>query len=242
MHNSRLRCVVVLALSVAAPAISQESFGPNDQMLLVQAREFDADGDYRLISSSTHGFLKNYPSTQSYRLYWAPLRLPPGALIRWMRCYLWDDGDDSESTVALEVHGFNTVSDQTFGGMLGWLQVTGGGGFQEPVAVGMDAYSDSTVRIRDGNTTYDYVLRLTLYATDLFRHCEVTWRRTVKETGLETYADVPSSDERHDHIEALTAAGITAGCGGDNFCPDAPVTRGQLAVFLAKALGLHYAQ
>ena len=64
----------------------------------------------------------------------------------------------------------------------------------------------------------------------------------IKDAGLETYADVPASDPRHDSIEAKTAAGITAGCGDGKFCPDAPVTRGQLAVFLAKALGLHFAQ
>jgi hypothetical protein len=37
------------------------------------------------------------------------------------------------------------------------------------------------------------------------------------------------------------ASGITAGCGGGNYCPDAPLTRGQMAVFLSKGLGLHFA-
>ena len=41
-------------------------------------------------------------------------------------------------------------------------------------------------------------------------------------------------------VEALVASGITAGCGNGNFCPDAPLTRGQMAVFLSKALGLHW--
>ncbi|HEX4438485.1 MAG TPA: S-layer homology domain-containing protein, partial [Thermoanaerobaculia bacterium] len=40
--------------------------------------------------------------------------------------------------------------------------------------------------------------------------------------------------------EALNAAGITGGCGNGNYCPDGPVTRGQMAVFLSKALGLHW--
>ena len=39
----------------------------------------------------------------------------------------------------------------------------------------------------------------------------------------------------------LAASGITAGCGGGNYCPDAPLTRGQMAVFLSRALGLHWA-
>lgn len=39
-------------------------------------------------------------------------------------------------------------------------------------------------------------------------------------------------------IEALSNAGITRGCGADRFCPDDPVTRGQMAAFLDRALNL----
>jgi hypothetical protein len=41
-------------------------------------------------------------------------------------------------------------------------------------------------------------------------------------------------------IEALVATGITSGCStvGPRFCPDAPVTRGQMAAFLRRALQL----
>ncbi|HEX4439368.1 MAG TPA: S-layer homology domain-containing protein, partial [Thermoanaerobaculia bacterium] len=39
----------------------------------------------------------------------------------------------------------------------------------------------------------------------------------------------------HDFVESIVRAGITAGCGGGNYCPDASVTRAQMAVFLLKA-------
>jgi len=55
-----------------------------------------------------------------------------------------------------------------------------------------------------------------------------------------TFADVPSSDSAFADVEALAACGITGGCGGGNFCPTSPVTRRQMAIFLAKALGLAY--
>ena len=42
------------------------------------------------------------------------------------------------------------------------------------------------------------------------------------------------------HRGSTAAAGITAGCGGGNFCPDQPITRKQEAAFIAKALGLHW--
>lgn len=39
-------------------------------------------------------------------------------------------------------------------------------------------------------------------------------------------------------IAALAVASITHGCGQDRFCPDAEVTRAQMASFLVRALGL----
>ena len=51
---------------------------------------------------------------------------------------------------------------------------------------------------------------------------------------------MPLSDPAFQYIEALVKSGITAGCGGGNYCPDGTLTRRQMAVFLAKALGLHW--
>jgi hypothetical protein len=56
-----------------------------------------------------------------------------------------------------------------------------------------------------------------------------------------TFGDVPTDHPFFQFVEALAASRITSGCGGGNFCPDAPVTRGQMAVFLARALGLNFA-
>ena len=55
-----------------------------------------------------------------------------------------------------------------------------------------------------------------------------------------TFLDVPTGHPQFQFIEALVASGITAGCGGGNYCPNANLTRGQMAVFLAKALGLQF--
>lgn len=55
-----------------------------------------------------------------------------------------------------------------------------------------------------------------------------------------TFSDVPVGTSQHPFVEALAAAGITVGCGGGQFCPNASLTRGQMAVFLSAALGLHF--
>ncbi len=52
--------------------------------------------------------------------------------------------------------------------------------------------------------------------------------------------DVPITHPFFRFIEALADAGITAGTGPGSFSPEDPVTRGQMAVFLSKALGLHW--
>ncbi|HEY7368765.1 MAG TPA: S-layer homology domain-containing protein [Thermoanaerobaculia bacterium] len=52
--------------------------------------------------------------------------------------------------------------------------------------------------------------------------------------------DVPTTHPFFRFVEALAAAGITAGCAPESYCPNNPVTRGEMAVFLAAALGLHF--
>jgi len=55
-------------------------------------------------------------------------------------------------------------------------------------------------------------------------------------TGI--FEDVPLSYWAVHWIEQLAAEGITAGCGGGNYCPEAPVDRDQMAVFLVRTFDL----
>ena len=75
-----------------------------------------------------------------------------------------------------------------------------------------------------------------------FSWVEVQWHRTLRPPPqTPTFADVPTNHPFFQFIEALKASGVTGGCGnGTIYCPDAPLTRGQMAVFLSKALGLHW--
>jgi len=52
------------------------------------------------------------------------------------------------------------------------------------------------------------------------------------------FGDVTCPSQFADWIEQLAAEGITGGCGGGNYCPDTPNTRGQMAVFLVRTFGL----
>jgi hypothetical protein len=53
-----------------------------------------------------------------------------------------------------------------------------------------------------------------------------------------SFSDVPCSSGFARWIEELVRRGITAGCGGGNYCPASPVTRGQMAVFLVATFSL----
>jgi hypothetical protein len=52
------------------------------------------------------------------------------------------------------------------------------------------------------------------------------------------FGDVPPSNPFYPFIDRMAVFNITAGCGGGNYCPTDPVTRGQMAVFLVRAFSL----
>jgi hypothetical protein len=75
--------------------------------------------------------------------------------------------------------------------------------------------------------------------TAKFNNIAIHYRRQVSPAPAEaSFADVSTTDFGFQYIEALAASGITGGCGGGNYCPDHPVNRRQMAIFIAKALGL----
>ena len=48
------------------------------------------------------------------------------------------------------------------------------------------------------------------------------------------FADVPTGMPLAPWIEEMARLSVTSGCGGNNYCPNSPVTRGQMAVFMAR--------
>jgi hypothetical protein len=72
---------------------------------------------------------------------------------------------------------------------------------------------------------------------------QTSWTRQVSPAPASaTFNDVPTSHPFFQFIEALAKSGITGGCSLSPplYCPDQPLTRGQMAVFLAKGLGLQW--
>ena len=53
---------------------------------------------------------------------------------------------------------------------------------------------------------------------------------------LSHFADVSPDHWAYEFIEALARAGVTNGCGDTKYCPDDPVSRAQIAVFLQRGI------
>jgi hypothetical protein len=178
--------------------------------------------------------------------YLAPLALPDGALIEEMCLYAYDSDPDVDVTVrlvAVKLTPDGESPDIVAVGPILSSTILGFGRFCASVS--------ETVRRKldvDGDGEDDaaaWYLRAYLRPNESPSHglggVRIRWRRqTSPPPSVATFGDVPTSHPFYEFVESLAASGITGGCGGGNFCPASPLTRGQMAVFLSKSLGLHW--
>jgi hypothetical protein len=187
--------------------------------------DVDSDGSIRFISGGQGWFE-------------AQLQMPSGALFQQVT---WFGRDQSNHLVS------GTVARvcQTGFPAVGPPVVTFLGG-----AVGSadDPSFTFVVSVPPGETVHNFscaYVAKTLFSNagmDLaLNKVRAQWRRQVSAAPLTaTFPnDVPTTHPFFRFIEALAASGITAGCGPGSFCPSAAITRGEMAVFLSVALGLH---
>lgn len=158
----------------------------------------------------------------------AGVRLPAGALITGIEASACDTGAGAVTVSLLECLDPEDACDT-----LATLSTTG----TPPCGYTSVPVFDTNV----DNLAYSYVVQAQLGANQSLRNVRVFYRKVVSPPpATPTFSDVPASDPRYRFVEALARAGITGGCGGGQYCPDAALTRGQMAVFLSVALGLYW--
>ncbi len=152
--------------------------------------------------------------------------------------------------VGLELYGCDTNATND---IFAWVHVTGSGGpafyggqlTSGTPGCGWYFYDLTSANLTVDNSAQGYGIEVRLPAADAsnkFREVNVYYRLQVSPPpGTPTFSDVPATHPFYQYIEALAASGITGGCTATQYCPDAPLTRGQMAVFLSRALGLHWA-
>jgi hypothetical protein len=198
-------------------------------------------------SHGTPGYLAVTASTFSPNLY-APLTFDAGVEITQVCARVMDSSNTLEAIMT--VAAFESGSPATPPAFMFFETVTTGAA-ATPGFTLLCATVDPVIRIRtdadvNGNgtsNTAQFWVGLTMPVSPQVSAgpAIVTWRRTLSPApGVATFADVPTTHAFFRFVEALAASGITGGCGGGNFCPDTPLTRGQMSVFLAGALGLHW--
>ncbi len=164
----------------------------------------------------------------------APLNLPNGVRVDFLR--FW--AHDANAAADLQFFAFESCyptfdgGATTFTSLFSALSTTGATGYQSDV--GTSAF---TINNRD----CVYTVRANFAATTglTLQKLRAQWVRQISPAPLvASFTDVPTTDPFFREVEALAASGITQGCTATQFCPGSTLTRLQMAIFLARALGL----
>jgi hypothetical protein len=169
----------------------------------------------------------------------AQFHMPQGAV--WEAVRWW--GQDVAAQNA-GVFVFTMCQPAEAGGPLDGTVVAMGGSVGEPGDLSLELVPAAPVVVDNRSCSYFTRTALSTIAGDtlILQRVRAQWRRQVSPAPLTaTFPnDVPTTHPFFQFIEALAASGITAGCAQGSFCPQNPITRGEMAVFLAAALGLHW--
>jgi hypothetical protein len=238
-----MRILAAAAFTLLAGLARGQSYGPDDQVLTIGVAEF------RGLRPNIHADGYLYNAAVDSDTYRATVRLPRGALIERLCLYT------------------RTSPGQTVSAKLvaSKLVLGGGGGPAELVIPGSAVQSASvdgyglfctdpfaytvtgTIDV-DGDGGQDSVqfsVEVDLPTNFGFGAVRITWKRQVSPPpATATFGDVPLDSPYAQFIEALKASDITGGCQQAPllYCPDRPITRAEMAVFLAKGLGLHWSE
>lgn len=245
------RVALLVAVLLPMPAFAQteavqevsagsESLAPHhdaygtiaETLLPVSAYDFEGQD-----SSTTTGWEAS--SNRRYRTggnaaLTAGLNLPNGAQITKVAI----TGCDSDAAAALEGYLIECPEPGSICGVSAFVASTAG-------TPGCDTFTTILPTPRTvNNSTTNYSLQVSLNAvgpTLRFRRMAVYYKLQVSPAPTTArFTDVPVGHPIHRFVEALAAAGITGGCTANQYCPDAGITRGQMAVFLSVALGMHW--
>lgn len=163
--------------------------------------------------------------------FYAPLSLPAGASVTAVGVDWYDESTTEDPTIGL----FCMKADRTLDYLV-WSYY--------PTSAGYTSFNFvfSSPHTVDHANYYALVIDPKLNGQDIqWRGMRVYYTLQISPApGVASFTDVPVGHPSFQVVEALKASGITQGCTATQFCPTQPVTRQQMATFLARALGLHW--
>ena len=230
-----------------ARGMTVDSFGTNTQWSVFRASRWIPTNQTPIPKAYMDGELG--PTDTNLSVYWTQVDLPCGASIDFMYALVYDADTQENWLFGLQVEegGTNGVAPSMAFSSAAFS--SGAPGYTVVELYVVDPIIVRRIADLDGDglaTPVAYTLYLNgtqADGTDTLRFwgAVVQWHRTVSPAPASaTFGDVPTDHWAFPFVEALAASGITAGCGGGDYCPDDPVTRAQMAVYLSAALGLHW--
>lgn len=252
-----------LVATLPSPSRADGQFGPNVQKLHIPFSAFHS----RFPSAFTpaynccnDGYVWPFAGTPGLAALVAPIdasQLPSGAHITQMRAFIRDGTAvlDEDIMIALCRTGVGELAGNFPEGDCPVVLFSDGSHNDYGITVAADhvvEYTTSGFLVPPVSWVYTLVVefgtatKIRQYIGDELRLRQVViyFERQIRPRSTlifpPTFDDVPEDSPIFDEVEALYAAGISAGCDPNNYCPDAPVTRGQLALLMARALGLNW--
>lgn len=217
-----------------------KDFGRVGQYTTIAAKAFvgreNIGGSYQY-SGGDHSCCDNLSLKGTEKYADTQLQLPHGALFHGLRFYAYDTNVASNLGFVMFRRCYDLSGAQTDYTVLlspPNLSTSGSGGAQSQ-------YYDLPTSITIDNHACVYTIRAAFDATTgLTLHMlRAFWERQISPAPASArFTDVPIAHQFFREIEALAGANITGGCTSTQYCSDQPVTRGQMAAFLARALGL----
>jgi hypothetical protein len=168
----------------------------------------------------------------------APVILPSGAGLDFLDLFFYDN--DANADICAILYAFpasngppTTIATTCSSGSPGY-------GYASNVASGT---INNDVQYTGGSHYEIWVYDFAPSGNLAFKGVDIWWHRQVSPApAVARFNDVPTNHPFFRFVEALAASGITAGCQANPplYCPDAPLTRKQMAAFLSAALGLYW--
>jgi hypothetical protein len=169
----------------------------------------------------------------------APVHLPSGVRITSVEAFYYDTATENPDFFLTRCDNDGNCS--TFASGTGLPSASGNTSLEFTVTDPVEAIVDNK------NSSYRFSSQLKQYDGGSEEHrlmrVAIRYVRQVSPAPVTaSFDDVPTSHPFFRHIEALFDSGITAGCDAapPMFCPERAITRGEMAVFLARALGLQW--
>lgn len=166
------------------------------------------------------------------RHFYATLNLPSGVEIKDITLHYYDN--DSDNSILLYYYVYHTdTRDRTY--------------IESEPSENIEYGTLSIVPPAELNRFCNYdIYKVVVYVPTAdpnlrFKGVRIQYQRQVSlAPATSSFIDVSPTMQFFPYIEALRASGITTGYSDGTFRPDEPVNRGQMAAFLARALGLHH--